>query len=42
MHLKGCPGEAVNDKTSPICHIWIKDDIQQSITHLENSPACQC
>ena len=41
MHLKGCPGEAVDDKTSPIRHIWIKDDIQQGITHLKSTPARQ-
>ena len=41
MHLKGGPGKAVNDKTSPIRHIRIKDDIQQGITHLESTPARQ-
>ena len=34
QYLKCGPRKAVNDQASPICYVWIKDDIQERITNL--------
>lgn len=37
-HLQCCPGEAINDQPSAISHVWVENDIQQCVAHLQQAP----